>query len=290
MKFVKYNKVSEYCRSEIISPDLITPLVMLIRTAYPVGLTCKYHQIDCFYTALIIEGEMTYQERGKSALTGRRGDLFILSASNDYCWEVTAPTVSLQCQHNGFPVRQYGMTGSVFGNQNYPVTMVNLGEATTSAFEWEIERNSKDKFNNLYYSSAILRLLADTAGRISGLSSGNDTQSANALLASQCAAYIEKRLSKPIDIGQMAHVFRISKRKLFLLFHAHFGMPPLRYIAIRKIERARKLILSTSMSNDEIATILGFTDTNYFIRFFKKHTGLSPMQTRKNADNGKHYS
>ena len=284
MKLVKFTKISDCCTRKLISPDLVAPLTMLTRTDYPDGLACDYHQIDSFYIALIVSGEMTYQERGHETLTGRRGDLFILSSGNDYCWNVTEPTVSLQCRHGGFPVQEYGMAGSIFGCRNYPVTMVRMGETLTASFELEIERGRQCEFGNLYYSSAILQLLAEAAVRISG--TGNEENSIGTSKASsvaQCAAYIENRLTGNIDIGEMAHDCRISKRKLYLLFQTHFGMPPLHFIAMRKIEQARKMILQSNLLNDEIAAALGFSDTNYFIRFFKKHTGTSPMQMRQNA-------
>jgi AraC-like DNA-binding protein len=284
MKLVKFNKITDCSTRELISPYLVAPLILLTRTCYPDELACDYHQIDNFYIALIVKGEMTYQERNRQALCGRRGDLFILSAGNDYCWNVTEPTVSLQCRHNGFPVSEYGTAGSIFGCRNYPVTMVHLGETVTAAFELEVEQGRKGEFGTLYYSSAILRLLAEATVWIS--ESGNEEsqiRTSHTQLAAQCAAYIENRLTKNIDIGKMAHDCRISKRKLFLLFQTHFSMPPLHYIAMRKIEQARKMILKSNLSNDEIATALGFSDTNYFILFFKKHTGASPMQMRRNA-------
>lgn len=281
MEFIRFSKVHEYCGRELLSLDLVSPLAMLSLTNYPDKIACDCHQIDNFYIALLLKGEMTYQERGKSALTGRRGDVFVLSTGNEYSWNVTKPTISLQCQHNGFPVREYGMAGSVLGSRNYPVTRVSIGEAVTNALEKEIEQGRKEIFSNIHYSSAILRLLVKVATRMTQAEEENPVRSINIQLVSQCAAYIDNRLDKSLDIGEMAKELHISKRKLFLIFQAHFGMSPLRYISMRKVEHARQMIMCTSLSNAEIARMLGFTDTNYFIRFYKKHTGYSPMQMRK---------
>ena len=43
------------------------------------------------------------------------------------------------------------------------------------------------------------------------------------------------------------------------------------------------MLLTTDKLSREIAYILGFTDELYFIRFFKKHTGLTPRQFKENV-------
>lgn len=48
------------------------------------------------------------------------------------------------------------------------------------------------------------------------------------------------------------------------------------------ILESKRYLLSTSNQVKEIAYHLGYEDTSYFIRFFKKHTGLSPEAFRSN--------
>ena len=45
---------------------------------------------------------------------------------------------------------------------------------------------------------------------------------------------------------------------------------------------AKRYLLATASQVKEIADHLGYEDPSYFIRFFKKHTGLSPDAFRKN--------
>jgi AraC-like DNA-binding protein len=45
---------------------------------------------------------------------------------------------------------------------------------------------------------------------------------------------------------------------------------------------AKRYLLATANQVKEIADHLGYEDPSYFIRFFKKHTGLSPDTFRKN--------
>jgi AraC-like DNA-binding protein len=49
------------------------------------------------------------------------------------------------------------------------------------------------------------------------------------------------------------------------------------------ILQAKRNLLATPNQIKDIADILGYEDVSYFIRFFKKHTGLSPESFRRNS-------
>ena len=59
------------------------------------------------------------------------------------------------------------------------------------------------------------------------------------------------------------------------------GSPPSALIYERVIMEAKALLIQTESSVSEVAYQLGFYDSSYFCRFYKKHTGLSPQQFRK---------
>lgn len=66
-------------------------------------------------------------------------------------------------------------------------------------------------------------------------------------------------------------------------FEAAIGMPPGRYVLARRVERARRLLALQSLTNGEIAGMLGFYDEYHFSRTFTKFTGSSPREFRKQA-------
>ena len=70
-----------------------------------------------------------------------------------------------------------------------------------------------------------------------------------------------------------------------LLFPAFFqiaGERPLGYIHVKRIERAQYLIAATGLSYNEIAGETGFENVSQFSRVFKKITGLTPGEYKKN--------
>ena len=70
-------------------------------------------------------------------------------------------------------------------------------------------------------------------------------------------------------------------RKCFL---EEMGMTPARYLMSLKMNQAREILtIEHSISVEETAFRCGFRDNFYFSRVFKKYTGMSPMQYRRNA-------
>lgn len=49
-----------------------------------------------------------------------------------------------------------------------------------------------------------------------------------------------------------------------------------------RLEKAKRLLRGTNSSVMQIAFSVGFSDSNYFSTFFKKHTGLTPLAYRRN--------
>jgi AraC-like DNA-binding protein len=66
------------------------------------------------------------------------------------------------------------------------------------------------------------------------------------------------------------------------LFGDYTGKSPSRYKTDIKIEAAKKMLEGSATSVEQIATLLGFANSAYFCRTFKKETGLTPNEYRKN--------
>lgn len=64
-------------------------------------------------------------------------------------------------------------------------------------------------------------------------------------------------------------------------FQSAVGMSPGRYALSRRIEHARRLLALQSLTNAEIAGMLGFYDEFHFSKTFSHWTGTSPRQFRK---------
>ena len=76
-----------------------------------------------------------------------------------------------------------------------------------------------------------------------------------------------------------------SVRKCFL---EEIGMTPSRYMMSLKMNQAKEILtIEHFISVEETAFRCGFRDNFYFSRVFKKYTGISPLQYKRNVIDGK---
>ncbi len=88
-------------------------------------------------------------------------------------------------------------------------------------------------------------------------------------------------VEEDISVKNITESLYISKAYLSELFKEATGITLSEYISMVKIERAKYLLLTSSMKAYEIADALGYNDHEYFSKVFKKSTGLSPTVFRR---------
>ena len=93
--------------------------------------------------------------------------------------------------------------------------------------------------------------------------------------------YMEENLTSPyLDIKRMAVACAMTEKYFRDNFKRVMGSPPLAYFSELKMLYARECVADLSLSVADVAKKCGFRDANYFSRFFKKHTGISPCEYR----------
>lgn len=94
--------------------------------------------------------------------------------------------------------------------------------------------------------------------------------------------FLESHYNKGnITIVELARISNISTTYFRRVFKKLYGVAPLRYMEIRKIENAKEFLASAELSVAKVAAMTGFKDVYYFGRVFKKATGFSPSRYRK---------
>ncbi|MDO5479350.1 MAG: helix-turn-helix transcriptional regulator, partial [Clostridia bacterium] len=66
------------------------------------------------------------------------------------------------------------------------------------------------------------------------------------------------------------------------IFKSAAKTSPIKYINYLRLEKAKNLLSESSLKVSEIAVQVGFSDSFYFSRLFKKETGVSPASFKKN--------
>jgi transcriptional regulator GlxA family with amidase domain len=93
--------------------------------------------------------------------------------------------------------------------------------------------------------------------------------------------WLTSNITKPVSIDDLATAMHVSYRTLNRRFLDITGMTPLTYLQALKIERAKELLESTPGDFEEITEKVGYEDVSSFRRLFKRSTGLSPAQYRR---------
>jgi AraC-like DNA-binding protein len=87
---------------------------------------------------------------------------------------------------------------------------------------------------------------------------------------------IDEGLESGVDIGELAKSVGYSLSHFFRLFRKSFGMPPHRYLMLRRISFAQELLTQTDLDLACIALKAGFADQSHLCRNFHRFMGLPP--------------
>ncbi len=94
--------------------------------------------------------------------------------------------------------------------------------------------------------------------------------------------YIEDHITEKITLDSLGRAFNKNRNQINKMFKENFGSSPLEHIINRRIELAKKLLLTTQLSVREISSRVGMDTYDHFYRIFKKKTGVSLAQFRNN--------
>ena len=93
--------------------------------------------------------------------------------------------------------------------------------------------------------------------------------------------YICDNLAASIRTCDLAAQLSLSSSHFSHVFKQTFGITPLAYVARKRIEAAREMMLATDQPLTHIAHAHGFCDQSHFTRTFRRETGLSPLMWRQ---------
>ena len=91
---------------------------------------------------------------------------------------------------------------------------------------------------------------------------------------------IEENYHKNLTVTEYADKLTITPNHLTQTVNNLTGKTSSQIIKAKQVLEIKRLLVHTNLSVTEIATRLNFPDQSYFAKFFKRETGMSPLQYR----------
>lgn len=102
--------------------------------------------------------------------------------------------------------------------------------------------------------------------------------------AASCMEYIQTHISEKISLDAMAKELGYNNYYLSSKFQKEVGMSINTYIGEQKIEQAKFLLDSSSLSIGDVSERLAFSSPSYFSLNFRKYTGMTPAEWQQRKD------
>lgn len=106
-------------------------------------------------------------------------------------------------------------------------------------------------------------------------------------LVDQTVRFLHEHYADAITLEGLAERFDCSPRQLSRLFKNRTGSSLIDYLIGLRMNKAKQLLIHTEATMQEIASDIGYPDGYYFSRMFKRAIGLSPIEFKTQARQGR---
>lgn len=152
-------------------------------------------------------------------------------------------------------------------------------EALCDCLHEMLKRNRATYSNELHLEGLLFRffgILAESAG----IPYQADVKIGN-VYVNKAVEYIQKNYQNPVSIGEISAYVSLNRSYLATIFQSTLGMSPQQYLLRFRMIKASELLMNTALSVGEIARSCGYPDPLAFSKAFKKTSGQSPTDYRK---------
>lgn len=167
-----------------------------------------------------------------------------------------------------------GNEGSeILESLRYFTTDEPMLERISAIFE-ELSRCREDPWRSLLLFSELLSLSIRSAKE----------EASPSRIEDPILDYINRNLDSPLTLEEIAAISHFSKYHFCRVFKQKTGMTPMQYVRLRRVSRAKELLVESDRSISEIAVICGYDNFGFFCRVFRSLTGMTPSDYRRHNE------
>ncbi|MDO5575234.1 MAG: response regulator [bacterium] len=100
------------------------------------------------------------------------------------------------------------------------------------------------------------------------------------VMVSMIEEYIRKNYMNMISMQDAAHAINYSEPYFCKMFKQQYGKNFTSYLTEYRVEEAKKLLMQPNVNVKEVGVRIGYPDSTYFARVFRRMTGESPSEYR----------
>ena len=148
-------------------------------------------------------------------------------------------------------------------------------EQLVEEMEWECDKGEPG------YEVALRAKLLELMVYLSRAYTSTDTTEAHALLrVGNVIGALENNCSKDWTLDELLQIAHMSRSNLMRVFRRATGQTPIEYLVRLRIQKSMAMLRNTERPITQIALEVGFNDSNYFSRQFRRLVGISPRAFR----------
>lgn len=118
--------------------------------------------------------------------------------------------------------------------------------------------------------------------RLEPVAAWNGTGGGNGMRpeAVEACKYVSLHLDRRISLEEVAEHLYLNPSYFSRMFKKETGESFIEHVTRMKLERAKELLRQTGHSVGKICEMLGYDNQSYFIKIFKSHVGVTPVEYR----------
>lgn len=245
------------------------------------------HKHDFYLTMLVTKGTGWHEIDFKKYKVGP-GSVFFMQPGQMHYWNLSKDIDGYVFFHSkaffeeGFTHTQLNEFPFYRSFKSAPLTQVNKPTLTklVALMKEAMLENMVDKRYKIQRLRSFIHLIFTEIARVYPVT----TQVKNRRYLEQLQMFevlIEMHYKEHKLPTFYANKLHITKKHLNRIVRESVNKTSTEVIAERVVLEAKRLLMNTELNVTETGDTLGFADTSYFVRFFKKHVGITPLSFLK---------
>lgn len=278
-----------------VTPGLILT-ISDFTTSDDIEMTTTHSDLNLFQLSFCMEGQMEWLYRkdgiiypfciGTQQSQVRYG--IIQECTSKVAKNARFQSVSITLEEDNFGsiLSSIRKRGALFElNQSSPARLYTYTPSVSKILAEIIDCNLPDDLKKTYLHGKVLELVAVYCDEVICRSPQNDfgirlsNSDYDALLKAR--EIISKTYAHPLTISGLAKAAAMNEQLLKKGFKHCFGVTVNEYVVQKRMEAAQLLLKKGQYSVHDVAWMVGYSHTGYFINLFRKHYGMSPGEMLK---------